>query len=72
MRPDLIFGDSSVLTALALVLVTLFVAWVGALADVLKRDFAGNGQRSRWLLMLLCLPPVGMVLYWVVGSERKG
>ena len=44
--------------------------WVIALVDVLKSEFKGN-DKIIWLIVVIVLPVVGAILYFLVGKKQK-
>jgi uncharacterized membrane protein YhaH (DUF805 family) len=71
MRPDNIIADTTGFIAVSLILFTLTIAWVMALHDVIRNDFSSSRQKSVWILLLVFVPPIGLVLYWVVGVNQR-
>jgi len=71
MRPDNIIADTTGLIAVSLILFTLTIAWIMALHDVIKNDFSTSRHKSVWILLLVFVPPIGLVLYWVVGVNQR-
>ena len=45
--------------------VVLLVVWVITVTDMLRRHL-GRGPTAAWLLIVILLPFVGSVLYWVL------
>ena len=41
-----------------------------ALIDILKSEFAGN-DKLIWVLVVLILPLLGTLLYFMIGSQHK-
>ncbi|MPR34947.1 PLDc N-terminal domain-containing protein [Salmonirosea aquatica] len=63
--------------------ILLFITWlwlgfllgtivlpVIALVDILKHNFTGS-DKIIWVLIVLFLPFVGSILYFVIGSKQK-
>ena len=55
-----------------IMLMVLFVFIPGfiALIDILKSDFKGN-DKIVWLLVLILVPFIGMIAYFVIGRKQK-
>jgi hypothetical protein len=47
------------------ILVPLIVVWAIGVVDILRRDF-GRGTKAAWIIIVLVLPVIGTVLYWVL------
>lgn len=71
MRPDQIIADATGFTAISLILSILTIAWLMALHDAIRNNFASSMHKSVWILLLVFVPPVGLVLYWVVGVDQR-
>lgn len=58
-----------------LVLVLVFIApailvlW--ALIDVIKSDFKDSTNKIIWLLLIIFLPLLGAILYFVIGRSQR-
>jgi len=64
----------SMATTLGPVWIMIAVAaifWIYALADVMRSDFIDPGDKTRWLLLLIFLAPLGTVLYLIIGRSKK-
>ncbi len=46
------------------------VLWVFALVDILKSEFTGS-NKIVWLLVVIFLPVLGAVLYFLIGKQQK-
>lgn len=49
----------------------LLILWLISIVDVLKSDFKGNGTKATWMITLLLLPPIGTILYQIIGTKQK-
>jgi Tfp pilus assembly major pilin PilA len=47
-----------------------FIAWMVALVDIIRSDFTGN-NKVIWLLIVLLVPLIGMILYFLIGKKQK-
>ncbi len=52
------------------VLLFFFIAWVWSIVDILKNEFTGYNKLI-WILVLIFLPPVGVLLYLFIGKNQK-
>ena len=43
---------------------------ISALVDILKSEFTGN-NKIVWVLVVLFLPLLGSILYFVIGCNQK-
>lgn len=49
---------------------TPLVLWVVALVDIIRSEFSGN-NKIIWILVVLLLPLLGAILYFLVGRKQK-
>jgi hypothetical protein len=55
-----------------LVGVVAAVAWVVALVDMVRRRSAPTrGQLAAWVLIVIILPVLGTILYFVIGRQPE-
>jgi hypothetical protein len=48
------------------------VAWAVALVDIVQRPRAlARGQLAAWVLIVIILPVLGTILYFVIGRQPK-
>ena len=46
------------------------IAWIVAIVDMVRRrDALSRGQLGAWLLIVIILPVIGTILYWVFGRK---
>ncbi len=48
----------------------LFILWLWALIDLLRSEFGGY-NKIIWLLVVILLPVVGLILYFLIGRNQK-
>ena len=48
-----------------------FVAWVATIVDIVKNEFTEKNNKIIWLILVLCLAPLGVVLYFFIGRYQK-
>ena len=41
-----------------------------AIVDCVKSDKSG-GQKALWIILILVLPIVGLILYYLIGKKKK-
>jgi hypothetical protein len=50
----------------------VIVAWLFAIVDMIRRrERLRRGQLAAWLLIVIILPVLGTILYFVVGRRPK-
>jgi len=50
--------------------VVAVIAWIVALVDMIRRrDQLSGGQFAAWILIVIILPVIGTILYFVVGKK---
>jgi hypothetical protein len=54
----------------ALLGLIIFVLDVVAIVDVLKGSLE-TGKKVLWILLILILPVLGMILYFLLGKKKK-
>ena len=46
------------------------VAWIVAIVDMVRRRASlSRGQLAAWFLIVIILPVIGTILYWVFGRK---
>jgi uncharacterized membrane protein YqaE (UPF0057 family) len=68
---DLFAGATVLCILVASVLFFFFLLWLLTLVDLMRSDFLVPTNKITWLILLLFLPPLGVVLYWIIGSKQK-
>ncbi len=53
-----------------LIPIAAFVLIIWALVDILKSEFTGS-NKIIWVLVVLFLPLIGSILYFVIGKKQK-
>lgn len=46
--------------------------WLIALIDILKSNFKESTSKIIWVLIVIFLPIIGSILYFIIGKENKG
>lgn len=52
------------------IILVLFIVWLGSLVDVLKSEFEGN-NKIVWVLVVILLNLIGAILYLSIGRQQK-
>ncbi|SFV34944.1 PLDc N-terminal domain-containing protein [Thermoflavifilum thermophilum] len=61
---------------LFIVLIVLFclfllLIWIWTLVDILRSRFDSDTTKLIWVIVIILLPVLGMILYWIVGREQR-
>jgi hypothetical protein len=64
-----IVGGLGIMVILGIILLLLLLPLI-ALIDILRSEFNGS-DKIVWVLVVLFLPLLGSVLYFLIGSSRK-
>lgn len=51
--------------------VVCVILWIIALVDILKSDFKDGLTKVIWLVLIIVLPFLGMILYFIIGRNQK-
>ncbi len=57
-------------TMIGIVALIVLVLDIIALVDILKSS-ADTGNKALWVILILILPVIGMVLYFLIGKKMK-
>lgn len=55
---------------IGMAIIPMFILPIIALVDVLKNNFLNN-NKVIWVLVILLLPLIGSILYFVIGTKQK-
>jgi uncharacterized membrane protein YhaH (DUF805 family) len=47
------------------------VLWIWALVDVINSRFREDSTKIIWCLLIIFLPFIGTILYFIIGREQK-
>lgn len=47
------------------------VLWIWALVDIINSRFREDNTKIIWCLLVIFLPFIGTILYFVIGREQK-
>ncbi len=56
---------------MGIVAIAGLVLWLYALVDILRSEFKIPSNKIIWLLMLMFIPFLGMIFYFVFGQKQK-
>jgi hypothetical protein len=64
------------LSAMHLIIVSVFLflptlLWIIALVDILKSNFKDSNNKILWVLVVILLPVIGSILYFIIGKNQK-
>lgn len=64
------------LSVIHLIIVFIFILlpsifWIIALIDILKSDFRDTNGKIIWALVVIFLPIIGSILYFLIGKSQK-
>lgn len=64
------------LSVIHLIIVFIFILlpsifWIIALIDILKSDFRDTNGKIIWALVVIFLPVLGSILYFLIGKSQK-
>lgn len=45
--------------------------WVYAIIDIVRGGFKNEGDKIVWLVLVLLVPVLGTVLYYLIGQKQK-
>jgi Phospholipase_D-nuclease N-terminal len=45
--------------------ILIFTLWIIGLVDLFRRPDLERGDRLRWMLLIVLLPIIGTIVYWV-------
>jgi hypothetical protein len=45
--------------------------WVFALIDILRNEFKGQNEKLIWVLIIIFVPLLGAILYFVIGRKNR-
>lgn len=56
---------------LLFIFVVPVILWILAILDIVKSDFKDNTIKIVWLLVVIFLPVIGSILYFIAGRSSK-
>ncbi len=64
------------LSAMHLIIVSVFLflptlLWIIALVDILKSNFKDSNNKILWVLVVILIPVIGSILYFIIGKNQK-
>lgn len=59
-----------------LIIVLLFVLlptvlWIAALVDIIKSNFKDSNNKIIWILIVILVPIIGSILYFLMAKNQK-
>ena len=48
-----------------------FLIVVAALIDILKNEFDPHQNKVIWVIVVILLPVLGSILYWIIGRNQR-
>lgn len=54
-----------------LILLGLLLVWLYAVVEIVTGTFQNNIDKLVWLLLVLMVPLVGVILYFLIGRRRR-
>lgn len=49
----------------------IILMWIGAIIDVVISNFKDPSNKPMWIIMLIFLPPLGLLLYTFLANGQK-
>ncbi|HOZ86028.1 MAG TPA: PLDc N-terminal domain-containing protein [Niabella sp.] len=65
LNPDTAYFVWTVLTLI------LIIVWIVTLRDVLKSSFKEPNNKLVWTSVVILIPLVGVILYYLIGRSQK-
>lgn len=50
----------------------LIITWVLTIVDIVRSNFIVPSVKTGWMLLVIFVPLIGMLLYYIIGLSRKG
>ena len=48
-----------------------FALWIYAIIDIVRGGFKSESDKIVWLVLVLLVPAIGTVLYYLIGQKQK-
>jgi hypothetical protein len=71
MERELIQPLARFLAIWILVGVFTCIVWLLTLIDILRSEFTNPTNKIVWLLLVICIAPLGVLLYYMIGLNQK-
>ncbi|MBX5439190.1 MAG: PLDc N-terminal domain-containing protein [Thermoflavifilum sp.] len=64
---------AAIFLILLIVFFCLFVVliWIWAIVDILRSRFDSDTTKLIWIILVIFLPLLGTILYWIVGRGQR-
>ncbi len=69
--PNVIESCSHLSVSMILLASGLFLLWLGTIIDIVKSEFTRDADKIVWFLFVMMLPPLGVLLYFLIGRFQK-
>jgi hypothetical protein len=66
-----LFEPSSLMIFWSLLMLILICLWIYTIVDILKADFEGSNDKLIWILLVILVPFIGVLLYFIIGRKNK-
>lgn len=67
-----VFRPLAKFTAFMMIIGVLsFFIWLGTLLDIITSEFKDPSNKIVWILLVLCLAPLGVILFFLIGRSQK-
>jgi hypothetical protein len=68
---EFLAGASVLCFLAAAALCGFFLLWLFTVIDIMRSDFKVPTNKITWLLLIIFIAPLGVLLYWIIGSNQK-
>lgn len=49
----------------------ILVAWIATIVNIVRSEFETPSNKTVWIILVLFIPILGMILYYLIGSSQK-
>ena len=49
----------------------IFISWIATIVDIVRSEFVVPSNKTVWMLLVILIPLLGMLLYYVFGLSQK-
>lgn len=64
-------GEWVIIGMMFFLLIPLLILPIIALIDILKSQFKNENDKLVWVLVILFLPIIGSILYFIIGRKQR-
>jgi hypothetical protein len=54
-----------------IVAIALFLLWLVTIIDIVSSQFTNNTDKIVWFFFVMLVPPIGILLYFIIGRYQK-